>query len=175
MTNYLSTLALFLLLFPLAAEAGMVNINTADAALLDTLPGIGPAKAVAIIEYRSAHGPFATIEALQEVKGIGPSTFANLKSSITVTGGDARVLPAAKAQPAARAPRSNEKQTVESVTQDPVTVPAHAEEAITAPEGAATAALSGALVPSFGDLATSKWTLFLVALVALAGGALMVL
>lgn len=79
--------ALFALIFllPLFAHAAeLININTADATLLDTLPGIGPSKAAAIITYRNEHGPFAKIEDIQNVSGIGPSTYADIKSLITV-------------------------------------------------------------------------------------------
>jgi competence ComEA-like helix-hairpin-helix protein len=69
---------------PALAHAALIDINTADAALLDTLPGIGPAYATRIVDYRSAHGPFARIEDIQNVSGIGPSTFADIKSLITV-------------------------------------------------------------------------------------------
>jgi competence protein ComEA len=73
-----------LLFVPALAHAALININTADAALLDTLPGIGPAYATRIIDYRTVHGPFARIEDIQDVSGIGPSTFADIKSFITV-------------------------------------------------------------------------------------------
>jgi competence ComEA-like helix-hairpin-helix protein len=72
-------------LSPLYARAAeLVNINTADAALLDTLPGIGPSKAAAIIDYRTQHGSFARIEDIQKVSGIGPSTYADIAPLITV-------------------------------------------------------------------------------------------
>ena len=69
---------------PSHALAALININTADAALLDTLPGIGPTKATAIIDYRKAHGPFAKIEDIQNVSGIGASTYAEIAPLITV-------------------------------------------------------------------------------------------
>jgi len=67
-----------------ANAAALVNINTADATLLDTLPGIGPSKATAIVDYRIQNGLFATIGDIQNVSGIGPTTFANIKDLITV-------------------------------------------------------------------------------------------
>lgn len=77
-------LAALTLLLPFVAYAALININTADAELLDTLPGIGPSKAAAIIDYRTEHGPFARIEDIQNVSGIGPSTFADIQPFITV-------------------------------------------------------------------------------------------
>jgi competence protein ComEA len=61
-----------------------ININTASQAELESLPGIGPALAQAIIEYRQAHGPFKTIEEIIDVSGIGPKTFEKIKALITV-------------------------------------------------------------------------------------------
>ncbi len=72
------------LLFPFTALAALININTADTALLQTLPGIGSSKAAAIITYRTEHGSFVRIEDIQNVSGIGPSTFAGMKDLITV-------------------------------------------------------------------------------------------
>jgi competence protein ComEA len=66
------------------ANSGPININTATAAELETLPEIGPAIAQRIIDYREANGPFATIEAIQNVSGIGPATFDAIKDLITV-------------------------------------------------------------------------------------------
>ncbi len=63
---------------------GMININSADVAALDSLPGIGPTTAQAVIEQRTKDGPFAKIEDVQNVKGIGPSLFAQIKTRITV-------------------------------------------------------------------------------------------
>lgn len=62
----------------------LVNINTADESQLTTLPGIGPAKAKAIIQYREEHGKFKHIEELKNVSGIGDKTFEKLKDLITI-------------------------------------------------------------------------------------------
>lgn len=65
-------------------QVSTVNINTATKEELDTLPGIGPSKAEAIITYRETVGRFNTIEDIKNVKGIGDKTFQNLKDYITV-------------------------------------------------------------------------------------------
>ena len=72
----------------LVAAAALININTADVSLLETLPGIGATKAAAIVEYRTQHGSFATTKAIENVSGIGASTYAEIASLITV--GDAQ-------------------------------------------------------------------------------------
>ena len=61
-----------------------VNLNRATAAELDALPRIGPAMAQRIVDYRSANGPFATIDDLRNVTGIGDKTFDALKDLVTV-------------------------------------------------------------------------------------------
>jgi competence protein ComEA len=60
-----------------------VNINTADLMALDSLPGIGPAIAQRILDYREAHGPFSRIEDITNVPGIGPATLENLRDLIS--------------------------------------------------------------------------------------------
>ena len=70
-----------------AAAAGaqvVVNINTAGVEELDTLPGVGPATAQAIVDERESNGPFASIEDIQRVSGIGEKKFEKLKDSIRV-------------------------------------------------------------------------------------------
>lgn len=62
---------------------GKININTATEEDFTKLPGIGPSKARAIIEYREQHGKFKTIEDLKNVSGIGEKTFEKLKEAIT--------------------------------------------------------------------------------------------
>lgn len=64
--------------------ASRVNLNTADAAALESLPGIGPALAQRIIDYRTANGPFQTTAEIQDVRGIGAGIYEKIKDSITV-------------------------------------------------------------------------------------------
>jgi competence protein ComEA len=61
-----------------------ININSANAEELQLLPRIGPTLAENIVTYREAHGPFKTIDDIQNVKRIGPKTFEKLKLYITV-------------------------------------------------------------------------------------------
>lgn len=68
-----------------AAEPGVININTATAAELETLPGIGPALAERIVEYRAEYGAFQMPEELMNVSGIGEKTYAGLAEQITVS------------------------------------------------------------------------------------------
>ncbi len=65
-------------------EGTKVNINTANLSELDSLPGIGPAIAQRIIEYREQNGNFEKIEDLQNVKGIGDAKYEEIKDSVTV-------------------------------------------------------------------------------------------
>lgn len=77
----LALLVFFCLSLPAWAA---VNINTADQAELETLPGIGASKAVAILQYRTDHGAFTSVDELDNVAGIGPSTLASLRDLVTV-------------------------------------------------------------------------------------------
>jgi competence protein ComEA len=89
---------------PRPALEGLVNINLASADELQLLPGIGPAKAQRVIDYRQAH-PFRTIEELARVKGIGPKTVRKLRPYLTVRGATtARVVRAPAAPPATGTP-----------------------------------------------------------------------
>lgn len=67
-----------------ASAPGPVDINSADAALLDTLPGIGPSTAAKIVADREANGPFASVEDLGRVTGIGPKKLDALKDLVRV-------------------------------------------------------------------------------------------
>ncbi len=65
-------------------DAGMVNINTAGAEELKSLPGIGDVLAGNIINYRNANGPFKSIDDIVNVPKIGPKTFENIKDKLTI-------------------------------------------------------------------------------------------
>ncbi|KUK37203.1 MAG: competence protein ComEA [Thermacetogenium sp.] len=63
---------------------GKININTASAAELESLPGIGPTLAQRIVDYRSTHGPFKAPEDLMNVSGIGTGRYEQIKDLITI-------------------------------------------------------------------------------------------
>lgn len=66
------------------AADGRVNLNTATAAELESLPGVGPVTAASIVAWREEHGSFTAVSELQEVSGIGPKTFAKLEPLVSV-------------------------------------------------------------------------------------------
>ena len=198
-------------LLPVIAYAAPVNINTADATLLDSLPGIGPSKATAIVDYRTQNGPFATIADIQNVSGIGPSTFANIETLITVgTVADAlSIKPVPKPvspiptptptptpktppppQPSVSATSYEKVQAAESPAVsrvEPITNPTKNiqdnEEAVDAPAVATElAAVGAALLPEppgnpsrVSGIFKSPWTLGLLGVIVLAGGAFILL
>lgn len=65
-------------------SGGAININTATATQLEELPGIGPATAAKIVDFREKNGPFPSVDALEEVPGIGPAKVEALKDAATV-------------------------------------------------------------------------------------------
>lgn len=67
-----------------SASGAPVNLNTATVDQLDQLPGVGPVTAQKIVDWRTQHGRFDSTEELQEVDGIGPKTYADLASMVTV-------------------------------------------------------------------------------------------
>ena len=73
----------------LAKPLVVVNLNTATAAELEALPGIGAKTAARIIDYRQKKGPFKKIEEIMNVQGIGEKSFLKLKPQITVSGNSA--------------------------------------------------------------------------------------
>ena len=91
LTTLFSSLILSLALAGAAIAGETVNINTADAATIDrVLVNVGPAKAEAIVAYRSEHGGFKSVDELANVKGIGLKTVEKNRDQMTVS-------PAAKA------------------------------------------------------------------------------
>ena len=66
------------------SDDGRININTATVEELMTLTGIGETRAKSIVAYRDAHGPFAAPEDLQQVSGIGESTYRKIADAITI-------------------------------------------------------------------------------------------
>ena len=114
-------LLLATLLFSAFALAA-VNINTATKEELDALPGIGPVKAQAIVDYRAKNGPFKTPEDIMKVPGIKEGTFGPLKDKISVTGASTPVAQDNKAAKESKAP--------------PPAAPAKAPEAKGAPAAA---------------------------------------
>lgn len=67
-----------------ARDADKVELNTADQAGLETLPGVGPRTAELIIEYRTKNGGFRKIEELMNVRGIGERTFLRLRDLVKI-------------------------------------------------------------------------------------------
>ncbi|MEO6884793.1 MAG: ComEA family DNA-binding protein [Jatrophihabitantaceae bacterium] len=67
-----------------AGEGAPVDLNSATTDQLQTLPGVGPVLAQHILDWRTAHGTFTTVEQLQEVSGIGPAKFAALRGRVSI-------------------------------------------------------------------------------------------
>jgi competence protein ComEA len=115
-----------LIALALAACAGTalatVNLNSATKDELVALPGIGPAKAQAIIDYRKTHGPFKSVEELKDVKGIGAKRFEKLKPELTVGG-------AVTAKPAAASAKGDPKAASSRAAQGEVATVAKREAA----------------------------------------------
>lgn len=72
-----------LLVTPTPEKGALININTATKELLETLPGIGATIAQAIVDYRFENGPFATVDDLGKIPGIGPTTLEELRGLVT--------------------------------------------------------------------------------------------
>jgi competence protein ComEA len=64
--------------------AGLINVNSADATTLESLSGIGEVLAAAIVQYREEHGPFTSVDQLEDVPGIGPATLEDIRDQVTV-------------------------------------------------------------------------------------------
>ena len=72
--------------FAAGAITGVVNVNSATEEELSLLPGVGPAKAQAIIRWRSEHGAFKRVEDLSQVKGIGEKQLAKIRPHVALEG-----------------------------------------------------------------------------------------
>ena len=81
-----------LLLLMVSTSFAQVNINTANVEELDTLKGIGPAKAQAIVDYREKNGPFKFGEDLTKVKGIGPKIMEKIKDEISISASTSKTV-----------------------------------------------------------------------------------
>jgi competence protein ComEA len=68
------------------SASGPIDLNTATAEQLDTLPGVGPSTAAAIIEHRASAGPFRSVDALLDVRGIGEAKLEALRDLVTAGG-----------------------------------------------------------------------------------------
>jgi competence protein ComEA len=73
-----------LLVTPTPPAGKLVNLNTASAAELEQLPGVGPTTAQKIVEYRQANGPFTRVEDLLKIPGLGPSSLEEIRGLVTV-------------------------------------------------------------------------------------------
>lgn len=173
MPNWRSIFVAVLLMVPLSVGAvGLVNINTAGVTELDALPGIGPAKAQAIVAYRTEHGPFVRTEDLVLVKGIGPSTYEGLKDLVTISS-----VSSAVSKPSAPTAGSYKKPVETGGTITNTSNRSYAEDALGAPTAPAPLAAVGAAAaaPTGASLTDSPWTLGFLALLLVAGGVLLIL
>jgi len=106
---------LLLIIAALFAFSGLalaaVDLNTADQKQLESVKGIGPAKAKAIIEYRNAKGPFKSVDDLKNVKGFGDKNVEKLKGELTV--GGAAAAPALKKEEKKEEKKATDKKGAE--------------------------------------------------------------
>lgn len=107
-------LTLMFFLFAPFAMANPVDINSAGVSELDSIPGIGPSKAQAIVTYRTENGPFGSVSELDSVPGIGAATLEGMREHVSLGDGaagapaaQATVTQPAAAQPVASGPRVN--------------------------------------------------------------------
>lgn len=85
-------------LFAVTAHAATIDINAADAATLDRgMKGVGAKTAAAIVDYRTKHGPFKSVDDLAKVKGVGPATVEKNRAKLSVGGVTKASAPASSA------------------------------------------------------------------------------
>ncbi|HDH98134.1 MAG TPA: helix-hairpin-helix domain-containing protein [Deltaproteobacteria bacterium] len=77
--------SIVLVLFLFVSAFAAINLNTADKAALESISGIGPAKANAIIKYREEHGSFKSVDELLNIKGVGPKIFESIKDQVEIS------------------------------------------------------------------------------------------
>jgi competence protein ComEA len=130
----------FALLIASSFAFAAVNINTATKEQLDALPGIGPVKAQAIIDYRNANGPFKSPEDVMKVRGIKQGEFGKIRDQISVSG--ATAIPAQPAREPAK-------------TAAPATRPTPAAPSRAAAPASTTPAATPAAVPPAAATATA--------------------
>lgn len=85
MLKLVRSIVLALALIPFGAVAAEIDINTATVEQLEQLKGIGPVKASAIVQYRSENGAFASVDELVNVPGIGEKSLAQIRAQLTVS------------------------------------------------------------------------------------------
>lgn len=101
------------------AAAAAVNLNTATKEELVALPGIGPSKAQAILDYRNQHGPFRSVDELRKVKGIGEKLFNQIRPELALGAQKpASALPAPK--PEAKVDKSAPRATAGPIAKEAV-------------------------------------------------------
>ena len=115
--------ALLFVLFFAAAAFAALDLNTATKEQLDALPGIGPKKAEAIVQYRNEKGSFKSVDQLKEVSGIGEKIFQGIKNEVTVGAAPAeKPAEAAAVKPEAKAdaaPAKTEEKQPEAAAKEP--------------------------------------------------------
>jgi competence protein ComEA len=89
MKKFLLVVFAWLAFMGLAFAGSPVDLNSANQAQLESVKGIGPVKAKAIIEYRTKNGPFKSVDDLQKVTGFGKASVGKLRAEVTVSGAKA--------------------------------------------------------------------------------------
>jgi competence protein ComEA len=133
------------LLFVSSAALAAININTATKEELEALPGIGPVKAQAIIDYRNANGSFKSTQDIMKVRGIKEGEFGKIRDQIAVAGATT-LPPASSTKPGAMAPAAPSK----------TAPPASAAPAAPPPAASAPAKDSGSMKMSAAEEKAAK-------------------